>query len=340
MANHTTNLNLYEIDKANDVFNTFDIDTVLNDNWEIIDENLVNKDGTVAFEAEQIGIDPTNAQGLATKHYVDNKVSGIGIRNVITTGAVNSSGNPDILSYSGNTVSFNVSSTYPLKLTTYEGESLEFTSISGLNIPSTPVSSTFNIFIKEDGTAETFNNTITVAKVLPSTPSTNDVCFLTSVKPLVQYKYNGTSWVEYTGVYCGNAVTNASGAVSSIVQPEFNQNGYDVNFRTEGYRFPDFANGISKSINTIYQAECDGWLYAYAFFSATPGDTAVSLNTSFNSDMSNSFNLSHFYSNATCSNQAYGGLFPVSKGMYYKASTVGGILNTPTVKFYPAKGKA
>lgn len=269
MANHTTNLNLYEIDKANDVFNTFDIDTVLNDNWEIIDENLVNKDGTVAFEAEQIGVDPTNEQGLATKHYVDNKVSGIGIRNVITSGAVNSSGNPDILSYSGNTVSFNVSSTYPLKLTTYEGESLEFTSISSLNILSTPVSSTFNIFIKEDGTAETFNNTITVTKVLPSSPSTNDVCFLTSVKPLVQYKYNGTSWVEYTGVYCGKAVTNASGVVSSIAQPEFNQNKFDVNYQTQGYRFPDISRGVTKANSTVHQAECDGWIKAgmYSIYS-------------------------------------------------------------------------
>lgn len=49
------------------------IDTVLNENWQKIDENVINKNGTVAFIAEQIGVDPTNEQGLATKNYVDNK---------------------------------------------------------------------------------------------------------------------------------------------------------------------------------------------------------------------------------------------------------------------------
>jgi hypothetical protein len=71
MSNHTTNLNLYEIDKANDTFSTFDIDTVLNENWQKIDEKVINKNGTVAFSAEQIGVDPTSVQGLATKNYVD-----------------------------------------------------------------------------------------------------------------------------------------------------------------------------------------------------------------------------------------------------------------------------
>lgn len=71
MADYTENLSLYEIDKANDVFNTFDIDTVLNENWEKIDQNVVNKDGTVPFIAEQQGVDPTSIQGLTTKHYVD-----------------------------------------------------------------------------------------------------------------------------------------------------------------------------------------------------------------------------------------------------------------------------
>lgn len=71
MADYTEKLNLYEIDKVNDVFSTFDIDTVLNENWQKIDENVVNKNGTVEFVAEQLGVDPVSEQGLATKKYVD-----------------------------------------------------------------------------------------------------------------------------------------------------------------------------------------------------------------------------------------------------------------------------
>lgn len=71
MSKHTEKLNLYEIEKEHDTFSTFDIDTILNDNWERIDENVINKHGTVPFIAEQIGVDPISEQGLATKHYVD-----------------------------------------------------------------------------------------------------------------------------------------------------------------------------------------------------------------------------------------------------------------------------
>lgn len=71
MSKHTEKLNLYEIEKEHDTFSTFDIDTILNDNWERIDEKVINKNGTVPFIAEQIGVDPTSSQGLATKHYVD-----------------------------------------------------------------------------------------------------------------------------------------------------------------------------------------------------------------------------------------------------------------------------
>lgn len=58
---NTQNLNLGEIN----------IDLTLNENWQKIDEKVINKNGTVPFIAEQIGVDPVSEQGLATKHYVD-----------------------------------------------------------------------------------------------------------------------------------------------------------------------------------------------------------------------------------------------------------------------------
>lgn len=77
MSSHTTNLNLYEIDKSNDTFSTFDIDTVLNENWQKIDKNVINKDGTVPFKAEQQGVDPVSPTGLTTMQFVLNLIEKI-----------------------------------------------------------------------------------------------------------------------------------------------------------------------------------------------------------------------------------------------------------------------
>lgn len=72
----------------------------------------------------------------------------------------------------------------------------------------------------------------TVGKAFPAIPATNAVHFLTSVEPAKLYKYSGTNWAEYNKVLLGQAVTNASGVVTSVVQPKFNQNGYDLNSNT------------------------------------------------------------------------------------------------------------
>lgn len=67
MSNPTQNLGLDEIY----------VDAAVNENLQKIDANVVNKNGTVPFVAEQIGVDPVNPQGLATKHYVDLVASAI-----------------------------------------------------------------------------------------------------------------------------------------------------------------------------------------------------------------------------------------------------------------------
>lgn len=72
MSRTTTKLALYEIDTTTDGNNTFNIDTALNNNWDKIDANCINKSGTVDFVAEQRGIDPTSPTGLTTKQFVEN----------------------------------------------------------------------------------------------------------------------------------------------------------------------------------------------------------------------------------------------------------------------------
>lgn len=251
MSKHTEKLNLYEIEKEHDTFSTFDIETVLNDNWERIDENVINRNGTVPFIAEQIGVDPTSAQGLTTKNYVDSKIhSSEFTPNAINSGAVDSSGNANVLSYSSNVVTLASATTY----TDYLRQAQITSSALNVTIPST-ASTTFNLFI-EDGALVAYANTIYQQKVIPAV-SSNAIWVDTAVEPVVQKKYNGSTWEAYLGVYCGQAVTNSSGNILSIVQPEFNQNGIDINMYTMGYRIPDYAKGVSKSTNTWILAEKD-----------------------------------------------------------------------------------
>lgn len=271
MSKHTEKLNLYEIEKTHDTFSTFDIDTVLNDNWERIDENVVNKNGTVSFVAEQIGVDPTNDQGLATKHYVDNKVYSSSLTpNAINSGLVDTSGNADVLSYSGNDVTLAASTTY----TDYLRGNYTTSSALTVTIPTT-ASTTFNLFI-ENGALVAHTNTIYRQKETP-TASSGAVWVDLSVEPIVQKKYNGSSWETYSGVYCGQAITGSNGSVSSIIQPEFNQNGIDVNFYTMGYRIPDYTKGISKPTNTWIIAEKDCLIVGILAGGANGRQTCISL---------------------------------------------------------------
>lgn len=152
-------------------------------------------------------------------------------RNFLTPNAVNggalSSGNPNILSYSGNVVTLATNTTY----TDYLRISSTTNSALTVTIPTSPVSATWNLYI-ENGALVAYNNATYVQRTQPS-GSTNAVWFDTSKEPVVQYKWDNTSaFATYTGVFCGQAITNGSGAVSGIVQPKFNENGYVANKKT------------------------------------------------------------------------------------------------------------
>lgn len=504
MANHTENLDLYEIDKSNDTFSTFDIDTILNENWQKIDEKVVNKNGTVPFVAEQIGVDPTSDQGLVTKHYLDSRVSSSGLTpNALNSGLVDASGNANVLSYSGNTVSLASATTY----TDYLGSKSTTSTALTATIPTTPVSSTFNMFI-ENGSLVSYVNKIYKQKAQPTQLSnplnginsgcvisngvatggsgcyvslsstlpisnanswefktkythvsrsvvqavltgtqdktspclfitsagvlglcltsngtswdivnggnttlvmtngstyylkfgfdsvngyyvkyntdggqtyttcytnssttksvsttypyflnsswseyslgsldlsqtsitindylwweaytsikTSDIWVDTSVEPVVQKKFDGSTWNTYSGVYCGQAVTNSSGILSSIVQPEFNQNGYDVNVGTQGYRFPSLKKGVSKSVAVDYVAECDGYINAYGVSSAANQWVAILIN-----------GVTWQSPHSVAGSNGLSAWAMISKGATYRVS-IG--VPSATVIFYPAEG--
>lgn len=86
----------------------------------------------------------------------------------------------------------------------------------------------------------------------------------------------------------------------------------------------NYAQGVSKAFNTVYQAECDGYLYIYARFT---GYFSISYNNiNWITLTINEFDGQGFRT---------GGIWPITKGMYYKAtSSYTGL----ALVFYPCVG--
>lgn len=98
-----------------------------------------------------------------------------------------------------------------------------------------------------------------------------------------------------------------------------------------GWGMPDFSSGVSKSLDTIYQAESDGWILIRG---QGNGSTATFvLNYSANNDMSNPIEVAGDYFN--CSNNETK-LLPIPKGMYYQATQT---ISYFSMIFYPVKGE-
>lgn len=85
---------------------------------------------------------------------------------------------------------------------------------------------TKNIFVGIDGIMESFATPYSIGKTLPTNPIVDQIHYDTSIEPVSVKKWNGTDWQIYNKVLCGQSITNSSGAISSIIQPQFNQDGY------------------------------------------------------------------------------------------------------------------
>lgn len=135
---------------------------------------------------------------------------------------------------------------------------------------------TQNIYLKTDGELEALIAPFTVGTLLPSSPVSNQVHYLTSIEPCQAKKYNGSEWEDYTGVPIGT-VTILSGAVSAAITFPFNQNGYNINVKSRA--ITDLANissvgkdllcasttfdvskTVSKAWNTLYTATQNGYV--------------------------------------------------------------------------------
>lgn len=228
-------------------------------------------------------------------------------------------------------------------ITTIDGTTTTINALDSLTCTSI-ADGTYNLFVGADKTVEYLKNTIYKQPIEPTTKTVNDIWLNTSQEPLTVGKWDGSNWISYNKVPLGT-FTIAQSAVTTATSFPLNQNGYNITTNTTlssgsnivksitSFYLPDFTKGVSKSINTVYQAECDGWAFIAADLSS--GAAAVSLDFSLTADFTNVIRGIHLgSSNGGVSSHL---VIPVPKGIYYKTSPTL-TPTTATTIFYPAKG--
>lgn len=234
-------------------------------------------------------------------------------------------GSADLISYSGMVVSTKTDGIYANAVgTNASGEQIKLDSSVSLDMTGN-ADGFYNVFLKSDGTLEAFATTLYRQAATPSTPVVNDIWLDTSVEPLTAKKYSGSTWVDYTGIPIGK-VTIVYGAITAINTNPYNQNGYNVNFQTQGYRFPDYARAVSKNWNNTYTANCDGYIYVRANCGGALSFVYLTINS-----------VSYVVHGDGSEGSEGAIVMPVSKGDTYIASG-GNYLPNCTIKFIPAIG--
>lgn len=267
-----------------------------------------------------------------TKIEDDLKKVGTTVPFSMNSGNVDSNGNADLLGYSGTTLSFKVGSSYPTLVMTYADKSQE--TLSALS-DITGLSSNGNYIVLKEKNSSAANvilsTKITQGKIFPASPVDGDYHCLTSTD-LKTYKRISGAWVETQYVLIGTVIVSG-GTITTVSTNPYNQNGYNVNAQTQSYRFPNFANCISKTVGTTYQAECDGWLNLTAVIGS---DSYYGLTFSLYSDFSSSL-VPYYEATTSPINYQVTSFVPITKGTYYKTYQLGTVLSA-FLKFYPAKG--
>lgn len=158
----------------------------------------------------------------------------------MNSGNVNANGDADLLSYSGLVVSTKTGGSYANAVgTNVVGMQVTLNSAVSLTLPST--AGTYNVFLTTAGALEAFATTLYFQKVAPSSPVTNDIWLNTSQEPLAAKKYNGSAWVDYTGILVGTA-TVSGGTVTSVFTKHYNENGYDRPYKYDSGWFAVTVN--------------------------------------------------------------------------------------------------
>lgn len=142
------------------------------------------------------------------------------------------SGDADLLSYAGTTLSFKIGGSYPSVIWNSANGTQE--TISSLaNITGFSTNGTYFI-IKELGVANAISTSskITQGKAFPASPSDGDYHCLEETY-LKTYKRIGGAWVETQYIQLGT-LTVSGNVITAVTTTPYLQNGYNINTRTPG----------------------------------------------------------------------------------------------------------
>ena len=300
----------------------------------------VLQSGTVAsvtpinenFETIRVALNTVEQSVTTNRTYLDNKVIQInssitsavsGIKTegnlfCVNSGPRDSSGNGNIVRYSGSTLSFGV----PFTATNIQGNKVTVSSLSSISLAGYS-DGTYNIFVDLNGNIELLKNTIYVRKTTP-TANVNDIWLDISQVPLVAKRYTSSGWTNFLKIPVGS-VTVASNTISGVKTSTYNQNGYEINRGTMSYILfsPDYSRGVNKSNGNNYTANEYGWIYAYDLGSAnTTASVTIDGQT-----------FTVLYAQFAGTAYACGAsiMLPVNKGSSYSATGLNKFI------FYPAR---
>jgi len=186
-----------------------------------INSNKINKDGSIDLTGLQkysTNLTPTDDKHLIPKKYADD-IKAL-IKSAITHNAVNSG---FALTYSGTTLNYTSG-----VITDINRNSIN-ASAGSKTLTDLTTGTKYLYF--SNGTMEAYSQPFYKQNTTPSSPLTGMVWEDTIIEPLVQKKYNGSTWDVYNGVYIGTATTNGT-AITAVSNVPYNQNGYNLNINS------------------------------------------------------------------------------------------------------------
>lgn len=244
------------------------------------------------------------------------------------SGNLDANGDADLISAVGGTISFKVDdgTNYKPLVCTPANSQNSFTLQSINNYDASALADGNYVLTADDeGTITAYpyqaGYFTYTRKTAPSTPY---LWFDISKEPYNAYKYEGGSWVEFSGVPLATFVM-ASGSVSSFENLPYNENGFKATIPNVFDAFyPDYTAGTSKTRGTEYTADCDGII-------------VFCIDDEHNTTMQVLINGTQvFYSGARDNDgRSVDGTFRVKKGDTYQIT---GGSNTWYFEFYPFKG--
>ncbi len=285
------------------------------------------------FEDLRVAVNTVEQSVTSNRTYIDNKVTEInssiatatnGIKTsgeifCMNNGKVNSLGAPNILSFSGLTVSFAT----PFTGTNINGVTKTFTSVQSVFM-SGYSDGTYNVFIDLDGNLEILSNTMYRQKAAPSS-TLNNLWVNISRTPLEAKIYTVNGWQDFLKIPLGR-IYMENGAITGVGTFEYNQNGYNVNKNTMPFILysPDYTRGVNKTADTTYTAETYGWIYVYYLGYAANKTSSITIDEQ-------TFKISYVQFAGSAYGCGEGMFIPINKGSTYSAT------NVSEFKFYPAR---